>query len=57
LIVNNERRNDEMEPAEVAVGRFEPYEPPRVTVVGPFRDLTAGESRGAWADDCSKSWS
>lgn len=54
--MNHERGGEEMESVEVVVGGgHEPYEPPCITVVGPFHDLTAGESRGGWADDSGKS--
>lgn len=51
-----ERRSDEGKRAEVSTRQDEPYEPPRLTMLGSFRELTAGESRGSFADDSGKTW-
>jgi hypothetical protein len=50
----HERRSDEGKSGEASLGGNEPYEPPRLTVLGSFRDLTAGESQGDYPDDCGR---
>jgi hypothetical protein len=52
----HKRRSDESKPVEVGISKPEPYEPPRLTVLGSFRELTAGESYGGLADDSGKTW-
>lgn len=52
----HERRTDEGKAAGVSISRDEPYEPPQLTVLGSFREVTAGESQGGLADDSGKTW-
>lgn len=53
----DDRRIDDGKPAMVSGPQEEPYEPPRLTVLGSFRELTGGESDGGLADDSGKTWS